>query len=60
MEENTDKYIPCIENEKLYYKKLFDTFYPNCSHILPYFWMPKYTLSKDPSARTLDVYFENV
>ena len=60
MEENVDKYIPCIENEKLYYKKLFDTFYPNCSQILPYFWMPKYTLSKDPSARTLDLYFENV
>lgn len=60
MEENTDKYIPCIENEKLYYKKIFDTFYPNCSQILPYFWMPKYTLSKDPSARTLDLYFENV
>jgi len=60
IEENTDKYSPCIDNEKLYYKKIFDTFYPNCSHILPYFWMPKYTLSKDPSARTLDLYFENV
>jgi len=60
MEENTDKYSPCIENEKLYYKKIFDLFYPNCAHILPYFWMPKYTISKDPSARTLDLYFENV
>jgi asparagine synthase (glutamine-hydrolysing) len=60
MEEKSDKYTPCIENEKLYYKKIFDTFYPNCCDILPYFWMPKYTLSKDPSARTLDLYFENV
>ena len=45
-----------IETEKLYYKSLFDDFYPNQSHILPYFWMPKYTDAKDPSARTLEIY----
>ena len=55
-EENTDKYTACIETEKYYYKKLFDKFYPNCSAILPYFWMPKYTNAKDPSARTLTFY----
>jgi asparagine synthase (glutamine-hydrolysing) len=59
IEEHTDKYKPCIETEKYYYKKLFDEFYPNCSNILPYFWMPKYTTAKDPSARTLDFYKEN-
>lgn len=59
MEENTDKYTPCIETEKYYYKKLFDNLYPNCSSILPYFWMPKYTNAKDPSARTLTFYNEN-
>jgi len=58
-EEATDKYIPCIETEKYYYKKLFDSFYPNCSNILPYFWMPKYTDAKDPSARTLTFYKED-
>jgi asparagine synthase (glutamine-hydrolysing) len=47
---------PCIELEKRYYKEIFDNEYPNCSHILPYFWMPKYTKANDPSARTLDVY----
>jgi asparagine synthase (glutamine-hydrolysing) len=57
-EENTDKYTPCIETEKYYYRKLFDKFYPNCSHILPYFWMPKYTDAQDPSARTLEFYTE--
>jgi len=56
IEETTDKYTPCIETEKYYYKKLFDSFYPNCSNILPYFWMPKYTDAKDPSARTLTFY----
>lgn len=45
-----------IETEKLYYKQIFDQNYPNCSHVLPYFWMPKYTKASDPSARTLEVY----
>ena len=52
------KYEPCIETEKYYYKKIFDGAYPNCSHILPYFWMPKYTNATDPSARTLTFYSE--
>jgi asparagine synthase (glutamine-hydrolysing) len=53
---NNELYKPCIELEKRYYKEIFDKEYPNCSHILPYFWMPKYTNATDPSARTLDVY----
>lgn len=56
--ENTTKYTSCIETEKYYYKKIFDEAYPNCSHILPYFWMPKYTNATDPSARTLTFYSE--
>jgi len=49
-------YKPCIETEKKYYKIIFDVAYPNCLHILPYFWMPKYTNATDPSARTLTFY----
>ena len=45
-----------IETEKLYYKTIFEKYYPNMSYIVPYFWMPKYTTATDPSARTLDVY----
>ena len=45
-----------IDTEKLYYKQIFDEAYPNCQHILPYFWMPKYTNATDPSARTLNFY----
>lgn len=45
-----------ISNEKIYYKHYFDSFYPNCQHILPYFWMPKYINASDPSARTLVIY----
>jgi asparagine synthase (glutamine-hydrolysing) len=49
-------YLPCIETEKYYYKQLFDKLYPNCDTLLPYFWMPKYIVATDPSARTLDLY----
>ena len=49
-------HIPSIELEKNYYKEIFESEYPNCSNILPYFWMPKYTNATDPSARTLEVY----
>ena len=45
-----------IETEKTYYKRIFDKLYPNCSDIIPYFWMPKYTNATDPSARTLAIY----
>jgi asparagine synthase (glutamine-hydrolysing) len=51
-----DLYPVSIETEKTFYKKIFDDYYPNCSKILPYFWMPKYTEAKDPSARTLSLY----
>jgi asparagine synthase (glutamine-hydrolysing) len=51
-----ETYKPCIELEKEYYKTLFEKEFPNCQHILPYFWMPKYTNATDPSARTLEFY----
>ena len=44
------------ETEKAYYKKIFESKFPNCTHIVPYLWMPKYTNATDPSARTLDFY----
>jgi asparagine synthase (glutamine-hydrolysing) len=52
-------FIEGIELEKYYYKQIFDKFFPNCHYIVPYFWMPKYTDAKDPSARTLDFYEKN-
>lgn len=55
-DEQTDTYTACIDTEKYYYKKIFTEAYPNCQHILPYFWMPKYTNATDPSARTLTFY----
>jgi asparagine synthase (glutamine-hydrolysing) len=58
--EKSDKFEANIDTEKMYYKKIFDEAYPNCSHILPYFWMPKYTNATDPSARTLNFYSQEV
>jgi asparagine synthase (glutamine-hydrolysing) len=49
-------FIPSIDTEKYYYKMLFDQFYPDCNHLVPYFWMPKYMNATDPSARTLEIY----
>jgi asparagine synthase (glutamine-hydrolysing) len=42
--------------EKIYYRKLFEEYYPNMSHVIPYFWMPKYVEATDASARTLSIY----
>jgi asparagine synthase (glutamine-hydrolysing) len=57
---NEESYKPSIELEKRYYKEIFDKEFPNCQHIVPYFWMPKYTNAVDPSARTLDVYTQSM
>jgi asparagine synthase (glutamine-hydrolysing) len=48
-----------IETEKIYYRSIFDNYYPNMKEILPYLWMPKYTNATDPSARTLKNYDNN-
>ena len=53
---NSELLTPSIELEKRYYRAIFENEYPNCHHILPYFWMPKYINATDPSARTLTVY----
>jgi len=46
--------IPLYEKEKKYYKSIYDKYYKN--DLLPYYWMPKYITSNDPSARTLNIY----
>ena len=46
---------PSVELEKKFYKEVFDESYKN-SNILSYLWLPKYKLSNDPSARTLQNY----
>jgi len=42
--------------EQLYYRTIYDTIYKNQSHLVPYFWMPKYVDADDCSARSLSIY----
>ena len=43
-------------SEQKYYIYLFNEYFPHISHLVPYFWMPKYIEASDPSARTLSIY----
>jgi asparagine synthase (glutamine-hydrolysing) len=45
--------------EQYYYRRIFDGIYPQNAKIVPYFWMPKYTNSNDPSARTLTALYNS-
>ena len=47
---------PPTTPEQYYYRSIFEETYPNCSHVIPYFWMPRYIESSDSSARTLSIY----
>ena len=41
--------------ESYYYRMLFDSYYGGLEHLIPYFWMPRWSPeTTDPSARTLD------
>ena len=42
--------------EAYYYRKIFENKYPGQSHLIPYMWLPKWSDSQDPSARTLAHY----
>jgi asparagine synthase (glutamine-hydrolysing) len=53
LDENGEKNI---DSEKAYYQSLFNQYFPECGDILPYYWMPKYTDARDPSARVLSFY----
>jgi asparagine synthase (glutamine-hydrolysing) len=52
--------IDCINapttSEQIYYRMLFEEYYPGYANLVPYFWMPKYVNATDPSARTLGIY----
>lgn len=50
-------HLPPPSAEAQYYRDIFDSFYGDeGSHIISYFWMPKWTNAKDPSATTLSFY----
>ena len=42
--------------EQYYYRYVFESHYTGMGNIIPYFWMPKYVVATDASARTLATY----
>jgi asparagine synthase (glutamine-hydrolysing) len=58
-----DKTSPLgIDLEREWYLEIFNHYYPGCSHLVPYYWLPRWSYDatgapvKDPSARVLSVY----
>ena len=51
------RHNPPQMKETQWYRQLFEEFYPECEHLLPYYWVPRWCGAVvDPSARTLAVY----
>jgi asparagine synthase (glutamine-hydrolysing) len=44
--------------ESYFYRKIYDSMFPDCEMLIPKFWMPKWTDTIDPSARELKNYKE--
>ena len=46
--------------EAYYYRKIFESHYPEKNNVIPHFWMPKWCGEvNDPSARELEINVEN-
>jgi asparagine synthase (glutamine-hydrolysing) len=63
IEDDEDK-EECVHNkpkttEQHYYRRIFETHFQGQSHIIPYFWMPRFVKAVDPSARTLNIYYDS-
>jgi len=43
-------------NDAEWYQDIFIKVFPLQTHIIPHYWMPKWTNATDPSARTLNIY----
>ena len=52
---NKDKYKinPPKLKESYFYRKIFESYYPGKSNVIPYFWLPNWSDEIDPSAREL-------
>jgi asparagine synthase (glutamine-hydrolysing) len=50
---------PPISQESKFYRKIFQTLFPEQEHILSQFWMPRWTTQNDPSATVLTCYVQS-
>ena len=53
---NSYKVNPPSTKEQLYYREIFEEYFPGRGDVIPGFWMPQYSDATDSSARHLDVY----
>lgn len=53
---NKKEHIHPQTKEAYFYRDIFDSLHPHHETIVPHYWMPKWTQTKDPSARTLKIY----
>ena len=53
---NSYKINPPSTKEQLYYREIFEEYFPGRGDVIPGFWMPQYSDATDSSARHLDVY----
>lgn len=59
LSKNYEKNEPKMK-ETYYYRKIFETFYPNRGNLIPHYWLPKWNGEQiDPSARELKQYISN-
>ena len=51
-DENKDKFP---SKESFWYKKIFDSYFPNFKKPIDYYWMPKWSNTTDPSGRLIKI-----
>lgn len=44
------------DKESLFYREIFEKYYPNKANLIPYFWRHPFSTQLDPSARLLESY----
>jgi len=49
-------YLKPYDKESLYYREIFEKYYPGQAKMIPYYWRHPFSQQKDPSARLLDFY----
>jgi len=59
-ENEKDSFDCCkpVLKESYFYRKIYENHFGDSMNLIPHFWMPKWTIANDPSARELENYKE--
>lgn len=47
---------PPVSKESQWYREIYEKYYGDSGHILPYYWLPNWCNTSEPSARVLSIY----